>query len=181
MMNRKEVQVVICAAGPAKDVGSLVDQVMERGWAVQPIATQAALELKLVDVEALTKKTGRAVVSTHGQPGETRFRRPDVIIVAPATVNTITKLALGLADTFVAAHLNTAVGSKTPIVILPSLKQVNTNRAIFCEHIEHLRKEGVKILLGEGGIEPTNHSSKDGPLPEFPWDLAVHEAERLML
>jgi len=175
------VQIVICGAGPARDVGSLITQAISKGWAVQPIATQAALDLDLVDVEAIKQLTGRAIISTHGPSNSRRFGNPDIIIVAPATVNTIAKLALGLADTFVAAHLNTAVGAKIPMVILPSLKKFNTDRPVFKRHVESLRDEGVKVLLGEGGIQPTNASSKDGPLPPFPWHLAVRETEKLML
>ncbi|KAJ7251289.1 hypothetical protein C8J57DRAFT_672053 [Mycena rebaudengoi] len=127
-----------------------------------------------LDVNQLEQQTGRPVMSSWGTPSTRRIGPADGIIVAPATVNTINKLALDIRDNYAAALLGQAVAARIPMVILPSIKKVDTERVIFRNHIENLRREGVSILLGgPTGIEPTNASSKDGPLPPFPWHLAV--------
>jgi hypothetical protein len=39
----------------------------------------------------------------------------------------------------------------------------------------------VRVLIGgNDGIHLTDASSKDGPLPPFPWDLAIAAAEKLL-
>jgi hypothetical protein len=177
-MTAKEVHIVICAAGRARDVGTLVQGALDRHWSVRLIATPAALEEGLVDVEGLEKQTRRQVIRSYSKPGESRIPKADAIIVAPATANTIAKLALAIADTHTSALLNQAVGAKIPVVILPSIKDDHMQRIAFKNHVATLRREGVIVLLGgKDGIIPTNQSSKDGPLPPFPWELALRATE----
>lgn len=47
----KSLYVIVCAAGPAGDVGKLVTLAQQRGWNVQIIATPSALDF--IDAEAL--------------------------------------------------------------------------------------------------------------------------------
>ncbi|KAF7326809.1 Flavoprotein [Mycena sanguinolenta] len=166
-----EVLLVICGAGPLKDVTELISQVLARGWNVQAMATPSAVDIGL-DIGAVREQTGRLVVTSPAVP---RIAiTPDVIVVAPATVNTITKLALDIRDTYPATVLGQAVAACIPMVILPSIKKVDLDRAIFRMHVQSLRGEGVHLLLGgSNGIHPTNDSTKNGPLPPFPWHLAV--------
>ncbi|KAF7371710.1 Flavoprotein [Mycena venus] len=165
-----EILLVICGAGPLRDVSTLLDQVLHRGWKVQAIATPAAVEIGL-DVQAVERQTGRRVVTSTAIP---RTATPDGIMVAPATANTLAKLALGIRDTYAAAVLAQAVAARIPMVILPSIKKVDLDNRVLPTHIKNLRRDGVQVLIGEpDGLEPTNASSKDGPLPSFPWHLAV--------
>jgi hypothetical protein len=81
--------VVVCGAGPAPYVGRLVELAQARGWTVQMLATEAAAE-HFVDVAALERLTGRPVRTRYRGQGEL----PDadaVVVVAPATYNTINK------------------------------------------------------------------------------------------
>ncbi|KAJ7938482.1 hypothetical protein B0H13DRAFT_1851435 [Mycena leptocephala] len=104
-------------------------QILARGWNVQVVATQSALGIGL-DVKAVELQTGCPVVTSAAVP---RLTTADAFVVAPATANTITKLALDIRDTYV----------------------------------------GAVLIGGTDGLQPTNASSKDGPLPPFPWHLAV--------
>ncbi|KAK7001503.1 flavoprotein [Favolaschia claudopus] len=166
-----EILLVICGAGPLKDVTSLISQLNARGWIVQALATPSAVDMGL-SLNDLRQQTGRAVVTSPSIPRITSS--PNVILVAPATVNTISKLALDIRDTYAGGVLGQAVAAKIPMIILPSIKKVDLERAVFRNHIKSLRREGVKVLLGgSDGIHPTNASSKDGPIPPFPWHLAV--------
>ncbi|KAJ6483930.1 hypothetical protein C8R45DRAFT_999755 [Mycena sanguinolenta] len=166
-----EILLIICGAGPLNTVTTLISQVLARGWKVQAMATPSAVDIGL-DIDALREQTGRPVVVSPAVP-RTAIT-PDVIVVAPATANTITKLALDIRDTYPAAVLGQAVAACIPVVILPSIKKVDLDRAIFRMHIQNLRGEGVHVLLGgSNGIHPTNDSTKDGPVPPFPWHFAV--------
>ncbi|KAJ7463089.1 hypothetical protein B0H11DRAFT_2053388 [Mycena galericulata] len=168
-----EILLVICGAGPLKDVSRLLTEISKRGWKVQAMATPAALDIGL-DVDAVALQTGRPVVTSAVIP---RTAAPDGIIVAPATANTLSKLALGLREPHAVAVLAQAIAAKTPpMVILPSIKKVDLDGLILPTHIRFLRAAGVHVLVGgSNGIHPTNASSKDGPLPPFPWHLAVTE------
>ena len=89
--------VIVCGAGPAGDVGRLVELAHDRGWTVQIIATPSALAF--IDVSKLESQTGRPVRSEYRGPGEPKSPRAGAVIVAPATFNTINKWADGISDT----------------------------------------------------------------------------------
>ena len=65
--------VIVCGAGPAGDVGRLVELAHDRGWAVQIIATPSALAF--IDVPKLESQTGRPVRSEYRSPGEPKSPR----------------------------------------------------------------------------------------------------------
>jgi phosphopantothenoylcysteine synthetase/decarboxylase len=163
--------VIVCAAGPAGDVGRLVDLMRERGWTVQIIATPSALAF--IDVPALETLTGRPVRSQYRSPGEPKSPPADAIIVAPATYNTINKWANGTSDTYALGILAEAPGMGIPVVVLPFVNSALAGRAPFKESVEALRGEGVRVLLGPGEFEPHPPGSGGGRIAGFPWHLAV--------
>ncbi|MDA2809047.1 flavoprotein [Nocardiopsis sp. RSe5-2] len=167
----KTVYIVVCAAGPAGDVGKLIDMAHERGWGVQVISTPSALAF--IDTEALEKQTGRPVRSEHRAPGSPRSPKADAIIIAPATFNTINKLANGIADTYALDVVNEAIGLGIPVVILPFTNAAYSRRTPFQNSITALRAEGVPVLIGPEGFEPHEAGSGAGKLQEFPWRRAL--------
>ncbi|NKY77925.1 flavoprotein [Nocardiopsis dassonvillei] len=165
MSERKTLYVVVCAAGPASDVGKLVDLAQEQGWTVQVMATPAAVGF--IDVEALEKQTGRPVRSQHRAPGGPRSPKADAIIIAPATFNTINKLANGIADNYALDVVNEAIGLGVPTVILPFVNSAYAKRAPFQRSIRNLQDEGLIILIGPGLFEP--HPPQSGKKHSLPW------------
>jgi phosphopantothenoylcysteine synthetase/decarboxylase len=172
------LSVIVCGAGPATAIGTFVKLAQERGWTVQVIATPAALEF--FDQAAIEQQTGNPVKSQYSKPGAPRSRIPDVIIVAPATYNTINKWALGISDTYALGVLAEATGMDIPIVVLPFVNAALAARAPFHRSVESLRGEGVRILLGPGGVEPHQPRSGGDLIDSYPWQLALDEADRLL-
>ena len=112
------MSVIVCAAGPAKAIGSFITLAQERGGTVQVIATPAALDF--FDQAAVEQQTGSPVKSQYSTPGAPRSHIPDAIVVAPATCNTINKWAQGISDAYALGVLAEISGVDTPIVVLPS-------------------------------------------------------------
>ncbi|MFL1427513.1 MULTISPECIES: flavoprotein [unclassified Nocardiopsis] len=169
--DQKVLYVVVCAAGPAAEVGTLVGLAQEQGWAVQVMATPAAVGF--IDVEALEKQTGRPVRSRHRRPGDPRSPKADAIIIAPATFNTINKLANGIADNYVLDVLNEAIGLGVPTVVLPFVNSAYANRTPFQESVENLRAEQVRVLIGPGEFIPHTPGAGASAFDRFPWALAL--------
>jgi phosphopantothenoylcysteine synthetase/decarboxylase len=170
--------VIACGAGPASEVGRLVELAQERGWTVQVIATPAALGF--LDVPALEAQTGSPVRSQYRAPGEPRSRPADAIIVAPATYNTINKWAQGISDTYALGILAETTALGVPIVVLPFVNSALAARAPFRRSLEDLRREGVHVLLGSpGGVEPHEPRTGSELIASYPWYLAIDEAQRL--
>jgi hypothetical protein len=152
--DQRVLYVVVCGAGPAPHVGRLVELAQARGWTVQVLATEAAVE-HFVDVPALEQQTGR--------PVRTRYRRPeerntlpdaDAVVVAPATYNTINKWAAGISDTYVLSVLAELTGVGVPIAVLPFVNTALAANAVFHRSVTALQGAGVRVLLGPDGFEP---------------------------
>ena len=72
--------------------------------------------------------------------------KPDAIIVAPATFNTINKWAIGIADTLATGILCEYLNSDIPIIAVPCLKNVLVQHPAFLPNVALLRECGVHIL-----------------------------------
>jgi phosphopantothenoylcysteine synthetase/decarboxylase len=170
--------VIVCGAGPASEVGQLIKAAQEHGWTVQVVATPAALDF--LDVPAIEILTGSPVHSQYRKPGEPRSRPADAIIVAPATYNTINKWAQGISDTYALGVLAETTALGVPIVVLPFVNSALAARSPFRRSVDDLRREGVRILLGPGGVEPHEPHTGGDLLAAYPWRLALKEAECLI-
>ena len=172
------LSLIVCGAGPATAIGSLITLAQQRGWTVQVIATPAALEF--FDQAAMEQQTGSPVKSQYSKPGAPRSPIPDAIVVAPATYNTINKWAQGISDTYALGVLAEVTGLDTPIVVLPFVNSALASRAPFRRSVESLRSEGVRILLGPGAFEPHPPRTGGSLISTYPWQLALDEADRLV-
>jgi phosphopantothenoylcysteine synthetase/decarboxylase len=170
--------IIVCAAGPASEVGTLVKLAQDDGWTVQLIATPPALHF--IDVPALEQQTGRLVRSQYRKPGEPRSPRADAIIVAPATYNTINKFAQGISDTYALGLLAEAAGLGIPIVILPFVNSALASRAPFRRSIKQIREEeGVLVLYGPGEFEPHEPGTGSDRLDVYPWHVALRSVREI--
>ncbi|MEV4101181.1 flavoprotein [Nonomuraea sp. NPDC049649] len=167
----KVLYIIVCAAGPAGEVGRLATMAQQDGWTVQIIATPSALGF--IDVPALEKQTGRPVRSQYRKPHEPKSPRADAIIVAPATYNTINKFAQGIADTYALGILSEAPGLGIPVVVLPFVNTALASRTPFIRSVEDLRAEGVRVLLGPGEFESHPPSSGADRIDTYPWNRAL--------
>lgn len=172
---RRVVYVVVCGAGPAGDVGTLLELAQQRGWTVCVIATPAALNL--IDSQRLERQSGHPVRHAHRTSVERQavrgLPRADGIIVAPATFNTINKWAAGISDTYALDVLAEAIGLGIPAVVLPFVNQALAAHPAFRRSVAELRAAGVRILLGPDGFEPHPAGTGGSRLAAFPWHLAL--------
>jgi phosphopantothenoylcysteine synthetase/decarboxylase len=171
------LSVIVCGAGPASEVGQLIKLAHQRGWGVQLIATPAAVAF--LDVAGLEALAGSPVRSAYRSPGESRSRKADAVIVAPATYNTINKCAHGISDTYALGLLAEAISFPIPVVVVPFVNSALAGRRPFQRSVGQLRDEGVRVLLGPDEIVPHAPGTGDQQIGSFPWQLALDEVERL--
>jgi phosphopantothenoylcysteine decarboxylase/phosphopantothenate--cysteine ligase len=72
--------------------------------------------------------------------------RADLLLIAPATANTISKIACGIDDTSVTTFATTALGSGIPVMIVPAMHHSMMAHKIVLENIKKLEKLGVVVL-----------------------------------
>ncbi len=86
----------------------------------------------------------------------------DVVVVAPATANTIAKLRYGLADNLLAATL---LASRARLVVAPAMNDGMWDAAPTQENIAVLKERGVVVVPPESG-ELACGTSGRGRMPE---------------
>lgn len=170
--------VIVCGAGPAAAISTFVKLAQGRGWNVQVIATPAALDF--FGPAALEEQTSNPARSQYRKPGSPRSAISQAIIVAPATYNTISKWAQGISDTYALGVLAETTALGVPIIVLPFVNSALASRPPFRRSAEALRAEGVRILLGSGGIQPHPPRTGSDLIDSYPWHLALDEADRML-
>lgn len=131
----------------------LVRALQSDGHAVQAVLTKAAT--KFITPLTIASLTGNKVITDlfdDSSPDETLHsaiahidvaQRADVLLVAPATADTLAKFALGLADDFLStAHL----AFRGPLVLAPAMNTNMWEHPATRENLAALRTRGARIV-----------------------------------
>ncbi len=147
-----------------KAVGVIRALVLE-GHSVHVVATEAALRfVGRPTLEAISRNP----VATDLYDGVAEVRHvaigqsADLIVVAPATANTIAKLAAGLADDLLG---NTVLASTAPLVIAPAMHTEMWRNPATVANIATLRARGVTVV-GPASGQLTGADSGPGRMEE---------------
>ncbi|MEV0809632.1 flavoprotein [Micromonospora sp. NPDC050200] len=179
-MTSGHLQIVICAAGPAADVTQLVTTATQQSWTTVVTATPRALDF--IDAQAIERLTGHPVQSTYRSSLGTRRSLPatDALIIAPATYNSVNKIALGIADNYAMTTVAELIGRQVPTVVVPFVNAALATRAPFQRAVANLRDERVRVFLGtDDGWEPHPPGSGNSRQRAFPWAAAFEAATRM--
>jgi len=149
MKTARTVVVGITGGIAAYKAVNIVRAFVLNGDSVHVVATPAALRfIGKPTLEAIS----RHPVYSELYEGVAEVRHvaigqsADLIVVAPATANTIAKLAAGLADDLLG---NTILASTAPIVIAPAMHTEMWNNAATVANVKTLRERGI-IVVGPG-------------------------------
>jgi phosphopantothenoylcysteine decarboxylase / phosphopantothenate---cysteine ligase len=100
-------------------------------------------------------------------------RRADVFVIAPASANTIAKLAHGLADNLLTSA---ALAATCPLVVAPAMNNAMYENAATQANLETLRARGVHLIEPGTGSLASRGEWGVGRLPEPAEILAVVES-----
>ncbi|MDY0387450.1 MAG: bifunctional phosphopantothenoylcysteine decarboxylase/phosphopantothenate--cysteine ligase CoaBC [Methanolobus sp.] len=107
------------------------------GWIITPMALHYA-----TGNEVITSITGKVEhVEFFGKLG-----RADLLLVAPATANTIGKMASGIDDTPVTTFASTAIGAGKPVLVVPAMHEDMYNHPAVVENIEKIKGWAVSFI-----------------------------------
>jgi len=142
------------------------------GHDVHVVATEAALRfVGRPTLEAISRNTVNT--DLYEAVAEVRHvaigQAADLIVIAPATANTIAKLAAGLADDLLG---NTVLASRAPLVIAPAMHTEMWQNPATVANIALLRSRGVH-LVGPVSGQLTGTDSGVGRMAE-PDDIVAH-------
>jgi phosphopantothenoylcysteine synthetase/decarboxylase len=173
------VGVVGCAAGGVLDLrGALVEPLIKQGHTVSVTLTPSAgawLE-EAGETALLRDLTGFDVRSTPRLPSaESPHPAPDLLVAAPATANTVAKLALGIGDNQALTVLCENIAYK-PIVLFPRINAAHARQPSWDAHVSALRGAGVRLVYGED-VWPL-YEPRQGPADRpLPWTAILEAIE----
>ena len=146
------MDIVLCVTGSVAAIETikLAREFKRQGHSVKAFMTKEAT--KIIHPNALEFATGQEVVlELTGKIEHVKYAQADLILVAPATANTISKFAYKISDNPVSTLLITAYGHDTPILFVPSMH--DSMYDAVGENVEKLKSEGIKFVnprLDEG-------------------------------
>ena len=139
------MEIVLCVTGSiaATETIKLAREFRRQGHSVKAFMTKEAT--KIIHPNALEFATGQEVVlELTGKIEHVKYSQTDLILVAPATANTISKFAYKISDNPVNTLLITAYGHDTPIVFVPSMH--DSMYDAVSENVEKLKEDGIKFV-----------------------------------
>ncbi|MCK4779067.1 MAG: bifunctional phosphopantothenoylcysteine decarboxylase/phosphopantothenate--cysteine ligase CoaBC [Candidatus Lokiarchaeota archaeon] len=147
--------ICMCLTGSVAVVSSpiVARELMRLGAEVICIMSKAATEL--INPALMEWATGNKVITNltgaveHVYLAGDRPRsvgKAELILICPATANTISKIACGIDDTPVTTVASTAFGSSIPIVIVPAMHESMYRHPILEKNERKLREYGVEII-----------------------------------
>ena len=132
--------IVLCVTGSiaATQTIKLAREFRRNGVEVKCFMSEEAC--KIIHPNSMEFATTNSVVTElTGEIEHVKYAQKDLILVAPATANTISKFAYKIADNPISTLLITAQGHNTPILFVPSMHD-SMYRAIM-PNIEKIKKE----------------------------------------
>lgn len=150
----KGFNIALCVTGSvaAYRAVDLARELIRRGADVRFIATRNSL--KFITPTLMYWASGmKPIIKASGMTEHISIAGKDgwahAIIVAPASANTICKLAYGICDNVVMDVLTTALGSKKPVIIAPAMHIDMYSSPIVRSGIERLKEIGVVVIEPE--------------------------------
>ena len=150
---------------------------VEAGHDVHVVPTAEALHfVGLPTWEAISRNP--VTTSVHEDVPEVRHvalgQRADLVIVAPATANTIARMAAGIADDLLGTTL---LATTAPVLVAPAMHTEMWQHAATQRNVETLRSRGVAFVGPESG-RLTGDDSGPGRMSE---PEQIFEASRSLL
>jgi phosphopantothenoylcysteine decarboxylase/phosphopantothenate--cysteine ligase len=145
----KQIVVAVTGSIAAVEVVKLIHSLRRRGAVVQPVMSPAAAGI--IHPDALTYASERETITRlSGWVEHIRYcgegGSADLLLIAPCTANSISKIACGIDDTPVTTFATTAVGSNKPVIIVPAMHHSMYRHPAVIENIAHLKAWGVEVV-----------------------------------
>jgi phosphopantothenoylcysteine decarboxylase/phosphopantothenate--cysteine ligase len=141
-------KIVLCVTSSvaASKAPELARELMRRGAEVRGVMSGKAT--KLITPQLLHWATGNEVVTTlTGKVEHVELAQwADLVLVAPATANTVSKIAWAIDDTPVTSVVSVAVGIPKPVVVVPAMHASMYRHKIFQENLSKLRSADIHVI-----------------------------------
>ncbi|MBK3575967.1 flavoprotein [Streptomyces phaeochromogenes] len=153
------VHLVGCGSRPTSDLPDFAAGLRGEGW--EPYIVPSPVGRRFLDPLRAVEQSGHAVHWDFEPDAPVELPQAHVVVVAPATFNTVTKLAAGAADTLALAVAAEAIGAGRPVVVVPWANASLKSHPVYAGAMRTLDQWGIHVL-------PADQAES------FPW-VAVRE------
>ena len=167
MLKNKTIVLGITGGIAAYKAADLANKLTQAGAKVEAVMTEAAT--KFITPLTLRNITHRPVVTDMFElPSEWSVEHvalaeaADAVVVAPATANTIARLAAGIADDMLGTIV---LATKAPVIIAPAMNDLMYANSVTQANIAKLKARGFIFIEPEYGRLASGKMGK-GRLPE---------------
>jgi len=148
----KGKKITLCVTGSvaAVECVALSRMLMRHGAEVYTVMSE--MGTKILHPYLLEWATGNPVITEltgqieHITLAGKHEGHVDLVLVAPATANTIGKVANGIDDTPVTTTVSSAIGAKIPVIIVPAMHESMYDHPAVVENIEKLKSMGIGVV-----------------------------------
>lgn len=145
----KTIVLGITGSIAAVNCFALVRELVRNGAKVIPAMTEAAC--RLVAPDSLEFASGnKPITGIGGQTEHIKFlgdhTDADLFLVYPATANTISKMANGIADSPVTDMAAVALGGSVPVAVAPAMHGYMMENPSVAENLRRLASWGVSVI-----------------------------------
>jgi phosphopantothenoylcysteine decarboxylase/phosphopantothenate--cysteine ligase len=153
MLSDRRILLCVCGGIAAYKAAELVRRLRDAGAAVQVAMTENALRFvgapTFQAVSGIPVRTSLWDAAAEAAMGHIELARwAEQVVIAPATANTIARLAHGLADDLVSTL---CLATTAPIAIAPAMNHRMWLHPATQDNIATLRGRGVQVIGPEDG------------------------------
>jgi phosphopantothenoylcysteine decarboxylase/phosphopantothenate--cysteine ligase len=161
----KTIALAVTGSIAAVRIVDLIRDLIRRGAEVHCVMSPAAE--RIIHPQALEYASSHPVIrEITGRVEHVQFcgvgGEADLLLVAPATANSIGKMACGIDDTTVTTFATTALGSGKPVAVVPAMHEAMYRHPAVLRNLETLQEMGVLLIdprLEEGKAKIADSAS----------------------
>lgn len=177
----RPLALVVCGAPLASRTADIAAALIDDDWTVSVISTPAAEAW--LDSPAVEAVTGERVRTGFRRPTDAKSgAEPEVLVVCPATFNTVNKAAIGASDTYAVGIVCEFLGTRQPTLVVPMVNNKLWGHPAWQTSLDVLHRAGTVFLdvrTGERGTNPVESGTGKSVVTSFNPQWLAREVKTL--
>ena len=175
MLKGKTIYCVVTGAHRTATIAVFLSM-LENNGASNIILIPTPAAMSFLDFESISSN----VIVRYESNGHQQIPEEDIVVVAPCTFDTFSKITFGIADNYALSIIHAAIGKKKPVIVAPSMGTQYWWHPIISNNLKTLAEYGIEVIWPEYIYEPDKTLQK---ISMAPWqkvlDCVCHKYQKL--
>lgn len=156
--------LVVCGAPLTTRTADVAGLLADIGWTVTVVGSPASRSW--LDGDAVKAAIGRPVLFEQREADQARGPRPSAVVACPLTLNSGSKAATGIMDTYATGVLCDALASRTPLTAVIMVSDRLWSHPAWAGHLGTLTAAGVRFVSPITGLVGAPEPVQSGTGPD---------------